>query len=537
MAIEIINVGASPNDGNGDPIRDAFIKCNDNFDELETTKINGSGTDDYIPKFNGPDAIENSQIFDNGTNVIVGATSGPHKFSVNGKIGGNIFGDSFLEFTSGGNTLLKANDDVIIGYSQNTIVKQNGNVGIGTAIPLITATNRGNLTINGSNDAILVLGNAGVYSGYLYADSLRIELSSNTQPIAFATNGGERMRITSNGNVGIGTTSPLQKLHVEGLSYFGSDIFTLNNGGIFFSGNNSYQRGIYSNTSGLTLQTLGSPKVTITDGGNVGIGTTSPTAKLHINNGTDRNLWFRVNGSGTGTELLSINDAQSTRQSLAFSASSFYFDNGNVGIGTTSPSEKLQIYSSSNTAFSVVDSASSIRMITAGGINFFQSGPVGGGASPLVFSSMFGGLEYMRITSSGNVGIGTTSPVDKLEVNGGIRSTGLNGFTRINDGVLSASRADGLYLIQEANAPMIMWTNNTERMRITSSGNVGIGLTSPNPSALLHLKSTTQGFLPPVMKTGERDNIGSPAIGLVIFNEDSQTIEVYTTAGWKSLLY
>jgi hypothetical protein len=44
MAIEIINVGSSPNDGNGDPIRDAFIKCNDNFDELDTTKIGGSGT-------------------------------------------------------------------------------------------------------------------------------------------------------------------------------------------------------------------------------------------------------------------------------------------------------------------------------------------------------------------------------------------------------------------------------------------------------------------------------------------------------------
>ena len=77
----------------------------------------------------------------------------------------------------------------------------------------------------------------------------------------------------------------------------------------------------------------------------------------------------------------------------------------------------------------------------------------------------------------------------------------------------------------------------SERMRITSSGNVGIGLTSPNPSALLHLKSTTQGFLPPVMKTGERDNIGSPAVGLMIFNKDDDAVQVYTGEGWRTLAW
>jgi hypothetical protein len=75
MAIEIINVGTSANDGTGDPIRDAFIKCNENFDELDTIKIEGTGTDNYIARFNGSDAIENSQIFDNGTNVGIGTTN------------------------------------------------------------------------------------------------------------------------------------------------------------------------------------------------------------------------------------------------------------------------------------------------------------------------------------------------------------------------------------------------------------------------------------------------------------------------------
>lgn len=86
MAKQTINVGTSANDGTGDPLRDAFIKCNDNFDELDTTKIGGNGTDNYIPKFNGTDAVENSQIFDNGTNVGIGTTTPSQKLQVSGSI-------------------------------------------------------------------------------------------------------------------------------------------------------------------------------------------------------------------------------------------------------------------------------------------------------------------------------------------------------------------------------------------------------------------------------------------------------------------
>ena len=66
MAQLTINVGTTPNDGTGDALRDAFIKTNDNFTDLYDNKIGGSGTDNYVPKFNGTDAIENSSIFDNG---------------------------------------------------------------------------------------------------------------------------------------------------------------------------------------------------------------------------------------------------------------------------------------------------------------------------------------------------------------------------------------------------------------------------------------------------------------------------------------
>ena len=82
-----------------------------------------------------------------------------------------------------------------------------GEVGIGTSAPILTSTGRGNLTVNGSSNSIVVLGIAGANSGYLYATASVLELSSAVQPIAFSANGAERMRITSGGNVGIGTTS------------------------------------------------------------------------------------------------------------------------------------------------------------------------------------------------------------------------------------------------------------------------------------------------------------------------------------------
>lgn len=78
-----------------------------------------------------------------------------------------------------------------------------------------------------------------------------------------------------------------------------------------------------------------------------------------------------------------------------------------------------------------------------------------------------------------------------------------------------------------------------ERMRITSSGNVGIGTTAPNSKALLHLNSTNSGFLPPAMNNTQRDAMGTVPAGLMIYNNSTgvNAIQFFNGTGWKQLSF
>jgi hypothetical protein len=64
---------------------------------------------------------------------------------------------------------------------------------------------------------------------------------------------------------------------------------------------------------------------------------------------------------------------------------------------------------------------------------------------------------------------------------------------------------------------------------------VGIGTPTPNPSAQLDVSSTTKGFLPPRITAAQRDAIASPAAGLVIFNNTTNAMNLYTGSAWVSL--
>jgi hypothetical protein len=150
-----------------------------------------------------------------------------------------------------------------------------------------------------------------------------------------------------------------------------------------------------------------------------------------------------------------------------------------LGIGTSSPTEKLQVagairatgaVSANATGGILAYQGSGTTMLGAWGANTSTVGQI-----QFYLSSSDGSVngELMRLTSTG-LGIGTSSPNRKLEV---------NGIARFTDGTTNAEIACGggvAYFGPQTNSPLAFQTNNIERMRLDSSGNLGLGVT---PSA------------------------------------------------------
>ncbi len=330
-----------------------------------------------------------------------------------------------------------------------------GNVGIGTTSP------QRKLTIyESSGNAVLQLANntsgVGASDGFLvYTDGVNVGLENKENGyLSLATNASERIRIDSAGNVGIGTTGPLAKLQVSGNSLFESDIFTLQNKGIFFNGLSDFSSGIAGIDSGTSVRIFagGSEKVRVKSTGNVGIGTTSPSAALHVYDFSNGEVKFqRATGysgllhfgfpSGLPTIRTSGNFA--IKASNAWGADFYISSSGNVGIGTTTPDTLLHLKSSSP-KIKLQDTGNWGSNAT-GGVEFYDQN------SLMAFSEInsagdylhylveagnmrFGtsNTERMRITSAGNVGIGLTNPGNKLEVVGNIRAN--DGYIRSEDG-------------------------------------------------------------------------------------------------------
>jgi hypothetical protein len=249
-----------------------------------------SGTTNYIPKFTGSSSIGNSVIYESSSNIGIGTTAPSTKLHVLASDGLNE-GLAATIIRQGGsagnngilvdvtNTVGQYVADFRIANSSVMRLDASGNLGIGTTAPsqrLHLASGTTNTAINISHSS-----NGGVI-GYSNTGS--------TGNLFYVTNGsgviGSGITMDNSGNVGIGTTSPSTSLQVNGTITIG----TLSSGSdaiLSFANNASgAPRTIYYKASTATINftsTGGSDLMTLTNGGNVLVGTT--TTAMNNQNG------------------------------------------------------------------------------------------------------------------------------------------------------------------------------------------------------------------------------------------------------------
>ncbi len=418
----------------------------------------------------------------------------------------------------------------------------------------------------------------------------------------------EKMRIQGDGNVGIGTDNPGYKLDIGGVSSSvnntirlnqnnggtairigagggGSDVTLLRVDGESSAGNHDgatdsseygfslrYMGARNGNANSLSIfsdnQTAASQieAVTIYQDGNVGIGTSSPTTPLHVVGNTVINgvLFFDstsnsfINRDSSNIRIAGENGVKLQTYVSGWQDRLTVIDNGNVGIGTTSPSAKLHIQSegshdegaeivlrhSNNNSTDVVSTISFQN--NAGQVAMIQGGTTGANNTGYIsfFTDNAGtSSEKLRILGNGNIGIGRSTAHGKLDIaaadlgssSGDVsvvgRSTsdvGSNSMYLLEEYVRTSAGSDwttaGVRLQAKTDSTYQGYiqfngdSNNygisfgagaggtsspgttAERMRIQSDGNVGIGTTAP--ADLLHLSSTAPSIILDKTETG-----------------------------------
>lgn len=375
-----------------------------------------------------------------GNDVNQGALSITPTVSQTGTSGfRGLWVSPFLQTTgSGSNFLLDVGTNSAASgagtHTSRFVVTTNGNVGVATTSPASTLSNTGTLIVDASNFSVMTQGfnwanNAGGFSAGIMnqassanAHGLIVKgAGSSSTNTLFAVDRGASIgapgtslfRVMGNGNVGIGTTSPSAVLHsrvptTSGTAFLGSDAsgngnairIRVSDGGVGVSGADIGADFLStgSNTS-LSFSTRASgaalaERMRITSSGNVGIGTSSPDAPLDIQAtigplGSDKGLTVRR----TSTQYVTLTELDGSRHLL-----SGY---------STSANQKLMTIGSFVTGGAATAGQSDIN---------FQIGQIGVAIiTPLTLQA-----------NTGNVGIGTTTPAHKLDVNGDLNIASAN---------------------------------------------------------------------------------------------------------------
>ena len=470
---------------------------------------------------------------------------------------------------SGADAFMIHNSAGGVDSSSQFAILPNGNVGIGTTSPSgifevfqqATGRTAGDLLVDATSKYTYV-GRLSTTSGDVssfkvrdrlnraYFDvntaskyiSFNPEVGDITMQIAsgygFKINGGQFLVNATNGNVGIGTTSPATKLHVNGdIGAYTSDwVATVSGSRLLmktFAGTGDTYSLIQaqdvggSSNNALVLQPYGD---------NVGIGTTSPGYKLQVDGGTLNTIanfkstdngsfisfsdntttsgeYVQIGASGNGMVIRTGNAQQVT-----------VLADGNVGIGTNNPSGKLDIAYTGTGGSGTFGIGEGLNISSLSpNITFNDNSTSVDNYAVHLNQSVFTLGRYTSSTSqspdlvlnAGRVGIGLTNPSTTLHV---------DGWARINGGLQLQGTNRQVMAID--NTSLLFGTNNTERMRIDASGNVGIGITGP--TSKLHVYDTTNASQNLI--TNKIYSVGGAANGITRTGLDVET----TRTGWSN---
>lgn len=497
-------------------------------------------------------------------------------------------GDGITYFYSDANYLGSASLALATAGTNRLFINAAGNVGIGTTAPTNALSVAGSFNFVGDSSTIrtqqcgttckgfdFLFPNSGIFrpvessvkgtndvffqgvpattSGYTILESynsagLVMGTGGNTNPILFQINRIEKMRIDSSGNVGIGTTSPVAPLDVANnttstntaqFGNFGIQSYSNTNGflsqNMYYNGSNS----IYRQSAAVALFQFGYPAagdigfrtaaagtagnsisftdvLTVKNTGNVGIGTTTPVVPLHITKDTS--------AGGTAKVLLNL-----------FSSSATTGSSWILGQNDINHSLEFGYYGSGETTYrALVPNAAYISGQTSSAATVINS------KSGYVAIATNDFTERMRIDSPGNVGVGTTTPAGILEVSSSNTTSVINFLNTNTNGreivkfqntasggnfdfrIYGSGYSETLFgqnmagsaawigfspiLIGTNSAdPIIFGSSNSEKMRLTSAGNVGMGTTTPTAILQVTQAGGTTGKQLLVQGTGSQE--------------------------------
>ena len=338
-----------------------------------------------------------------------------------------------------------------------------GNVGIGTTSPR-SITNHTSLTINGTSVGRVDLAYGGTISASLYSNNSATGLQTESAlPLVFSTDSTERMRITDGG------VFVQDDFHITSTSSYQGFGWNrnVNNGTILNSSMNAFQM---FNDGNLKLQGYNSSGINqfehifynsgdIFFDGSVGIGTTSPSAKLDVQSSGS---WGQY-GRGSSGDITVENRNTSVTEG------------GWIGIAG-------YMGNTANGGYYHMAGITAKKSTTAGDGNYggdlsFWT-TAGTGQSGEANSGMY---QRMTINRFGSVGIGTTSPWNTLDVRHGTNNRAVfSDSSSYGDNVLIGLNDGGGEIgFGIAGSSLSFYTNVSERITINNSGNVGIGATSP----------------------------------------------------------